>query len=274
MSLDEGIVICTKGIHKGRIAYCDGVDFASCNECSEKCCFPACRMEIDDCEECKLFAQTHGKCIESAMIYWCEPTLCLDSGFYVLPADNFTSKVSLHDIVNRYNTLKNLLWHAEDKDDKLEYFQELVLVQGLMYERHIKARFMNKKGLRLFISHSSRDKAIANLIYADLVELGHNPWLDQWDIQVGQSIPGEIQKGLEECDYVLVLMSPDSVASTWVSAEWQTIFWDEVNMSKNKVLPLLIKDCEIPTFLKVKKYADFRTNYDDGLEQIISVLDS
>lgn len=39
------------------------------------------------------------------------------------------------------------------------------------------------------------------------------------------------------------------------------------------VLPLLIEDCKVPELLKTKKYADFRSNYNDGLEDILYAID-
>ena len=39
------------------------------------------------------------------------------------------------------------------------------------------------------------------------------------------------------------------------------------------VLPLLIEDCAIPELLKTKKYADFRLNYSDGLEDVLLAVD-
>ena len=66
-----------------------------------------------------------------------------------------------------------------------------------------------------------------------------------------------------------MLLSPNSVASEGVKAEWEALFWEEMNTRKIKVIPLLIEDCEIPTFLKVKKYIDFRQNYLQGMNQLL-----
>jgi len=38
------------------------------------------------------------------------------------------------------------------------------------------------------------------------------------------------------------------------------------------VLPLLKEDCTVPTLLKSKKYADFRFDYTQGLEDLMHAL--
>lgn len=38
------------------------------------------------------------------------------------------------------------------------------------------------------------------------------------------------------------------------------------------LLPILYEDCDIPPLLKHRKYADFRTDYDEGLSAILQVL--
>jgi TIR domain len=116
------------------------------------------------------------------------------------------------------------------------------------------------------------DKAFARWISTDLKAAGHNPWLDEWKIKVGESIPEKIGLGLSEADFVLVVLSNSSIQSKWVEREWQTKYWAEVQSGKIKVLPILLTDCEIPELLKIKKYADFRYNYNHGLDDILSAI--
>ncbi|QDY83511.1 toll/interleukin-1 receptor domain-containing protein [Paenibacillus polymyxa] len=119
------------------------------------------------------------------------------------------------------------------------------------------------------ISHSSKDKTIARLIATDLAEAGHNPWLDEWRIKVGESIPRSISIALKEREYVLVILSKNSVESRWVQEEWYSKYWDEIEAGMVKVVPILIEDCQIPELLKTKKYADFREEYSRALRELL-----
>jgi hypothetical protein len=124
---------------------------------------------------------------------------------------------------------------------------------------------------RIFISHSSADKVIARQLANDLRDLGHDPWLDEYAIRVGESIPDKIEKGLQDAEFVVVLLTPDAVRSGWVDREWKAKYWEEVSAGRVMVLPALVRDCEIPLLLKPKKYADLR-NYATGLVQLMGAI--
>lgn len=262
--LEYGPILCTQGLHKGRIGYFDDEDI-DCDLCEEKCCLPACTKEIE-CEECPDY-QEDRNCREFAIVYWGDAPMC--SQYSMVPMGYCTNTIPMQTLVRRIEALQGDIARAGSHKRKENLLLELEYAQKLFYEKHIESVFANQKGKRLFLSHSSKDKDFANCLYADLVEQGHTPWLDERDIKAGASIPAEIQKGLAAADYVLVLLSPHSVDSQWVRAEWETLFWDEMNTRKIKVIPLLIEDCEIPPFLKVKKYIDFREDYAQAFSQLL-----
>jgi len=125
---------------------------------------------------------------------------------------------------------------------------------------------------KIFISHSSKDKQFALQLASDLKELGHQPWLDEWEIKVGECIVSNVQRGLEECEYVIVVLSENSVKSNWVENEWKAKYWDEVETGKIMVLPVLISNCTIPSLLKTKRYADFRKNLAIGMVHLMGAF--
>lgn len=125
---------------------------------------------------------------------------------------------------------------------------------------------------RVFLSHSSKDKEFARRLAEDLRKLEHQPWLDEWEIRVGHSIPGRIEKGLAETDFLAIILSKSAVESAWVEKEWRTKYWDEVESRETRVLPLLLEDCRIPDLLKEKRYADFRVDYEIALVSLHEAL--
>lgn len=150
---------------------------------------------------------------------------------------------------------------------------ESEFVNTLFYERHIQTHTMSQKGIKLFISYSSKDKGFANLLYSDLKEAGCIPWLDEWDIVGGQSIPEEIEKGINNSDFLLILLSNNSVKSNWVRAEWESTIWDENQNKEIRIIPILIEECEIPRFIKYRKYIDFRKDYITGFRDLLYSID-
>lgn len=128
--------------------------------------------------------------------------------------------------------------------------------------------------MKIFLSHSSKDKKFVRKISDALISQGYETWLDEKDILIGESITNKISKGLNDCDVVLVFLSKYSVDSNWVNAEWQVKFFKQVNDGGVYVLPLKIEDCEIPTLLRDKKYEDFTNadSYETNLSNLLRSL--
>ena len=85
---------------------------------------------------------------------------------------------------------------------------------------------------KIFLSHSSKDKQFVFQLGEDLKALGHEPWLDEWEIKVGECIPSKIDHAIGEADYVIIVLSPDAVKSGWVEREWQSKYWDEIEQNR------------------------------------------
>jgi len=190
----------------------------------------------------------------------------------------FLRDITTEDLYIRQGELRDELYrmffsNKKSEKKKAGLLSEMLFIECIFSEKFIKARFCNKgEGKHLFISHSSKDKPFARLLATDLTEAGHFAWLDEWQIKVGESIPGSISKALEKSDYVLVVLSSNSNESEWVKQEWFTKYWDEITEKEVKVIPILMEECKIPELLKTKKYADFRREYSNGLEELLFAL--
>jgi hypothetical protein len=219
-----------------------------------------------------------------AVVYPGDLLLAIPVGYYLVPFE-FLREVTTQDLWDRREAIHKHIGPALAKvpkgdreafDARYELLLELAYVDGVLMDRLYVARFHVKGSARasVFISHSSKDKQFANWLYVDLANAGHKPWLDEWHIKAGESIPTRVATGITECDYLLVVLSKNAVSSHWVEREWQTKYWDEVTADKVLVVPVLLEDCRIPKLLQTKKYADFRSSYNDGLETLLASLQS
>ena len=126
----------------------------------------------------------------------------------------------------------------------------------------------------IFLSHNSKDKAFVRRLADDLRKNGHYAWVDEAEIKVGDSLIEKIEEGIENTQYLGVVISSNSIESKWVTREVEIALNQEINEKKVKVLPILIEKVKIPAFLLDKKYADFTSedNYEDSLQLIIDRL--
>jgi hypothetical protein len=126
----------------------------------------------------------------------------------------------------------------------------------------------------IFMSHSHVDKPFARRLSADLGALGAHVWLDEAELKVGDSLFEKIEGALDQVDHLAVIMSPYSVASRWVREELRQALHSRLSGRNIVILPILLKDCEIPGFLREKLYADFReeTAYEGALQRLAESL--
>ncbi len=109
----------------------------------------------------------------------------------------------------------------------------------------------------IFLSHNAADKPFANRLAHDLENQGVRYWLDEAEIKIGESLIEKIRDGIDNVDYVAVILSLNSIQSPWVQREIDVAMNQEINGHRVKVLPIMLSSCELPGFLLGKLYADF-----------------
>ncbi len=181
--------------------------------------------------------------------------------------------VNTNDLLKRSNTLsQQLMVKTLSESEMLEAFYEYHYIYCQLGDRWLNAREQRKKGVRVFISHSSKDAELARWIAVDVASQGFLPWLDEWEIAAGESIPKRISEGIEECQAMIVALSPEAVESGWVEREWHTKYWHEIEQKKLCLIPALLKPCKIPLLLRPRKYANFAESFEAGMEQTLVAL--
>ncbi|NTV82954.1 MAG: TIR domain-containing protein [Bacteroidales bacterium] len=118
-----------------------------------------------------------------------------------------------------------------------------------------------------FFSYSRSDSDFVLKLAMDLRQAGADVWLDQLDIEAGNRWDLSIGEALKNSKKMLVILSPDSVASNNVM--------DEVSFALEAgktVIPILFIPCDIPFRLRRVQHADFTKNYDDAIKNLVQTL--
>ena len=108
----------------------------------------------------------------------------------------------------------------------------------------------------VFMSHSSDDKPIVRRLAGRIKDAGHTVWLDEEQLHIGDSLVDGLGESVTTADFVVVALSPSSVASPWVRQELNAALADQIERSQTKVLPVVVGPCEIPPLLRDRIYAD------------------
>lgn len=127
---------------------------------------------------------------------------------------------------------------------------------------------------KIFLSHTSKDKPFVRKLAADLRTYGHTVWIDEAEINIGDSLIGKIRNGLDMVDYVAAVISKDSIKSEWVNKELEIASNREIKEKRVVVLPIMIEHVDLPGFLEGKLYGDFSNeeNYDEKLQLLLRSL--
>ena len=126
--------------------------------------------------------------------------------------------------------------------------------------------------VRVFMSHSSTDKDHARRLADTLQATGIKVWLDERELTVGDSLWDEIGHGIDESDYLILLISPRSVASSWVKRELNAGLATELTDGKKRVLPVVVEPTDIPVFLRERLYCDLGADFELGVAALIRAL--
>ena len=97
----------------------------------------------------------------------------------------------------------------------------------------------------VFLSHSSKDKAVVRDVAERLRKDGLRVWLDDWVLRPGDSIPAKIEEGLEGSRVLVLCMSAQAFGSDWAQLESGTFrFRDPLNKER-RFIPLRLDKAPI-----------------------------
>ena len=119
----------------------------------------------------------------------------------------------------------------------------------------------------IFVSYSSNDRPFALGLVKELQSMGANVWIDQLGIGLGENWDTAIEEALEKSETFMLILSPTSVESQNVQ--------DEVSVAintKKKLVPILIKECELPMRWQRRQYADLTNDPDKAINDILTFL--
>jgi len=123
--------------------------------------------------------------------------------------------------------------------------------------------------MRIFISYKSSSLSFAQGLYDFLTEQKIECWLDRKNILLGQDWRASIEDALRSCSHMILLLSPDSLLSEEVKAEWN-YFLD----NRKPILPIIIEQInDLPSRLRIIQWLDLsKRDFNESFGLIFEVL--
>ena len=132
----------------------------------------------------------------------------------------------------------------------------------------------HRRHLKIFLCHSSDDKATVRELYLRLRSTqGMQPWLDEKDLFPGQDWDLEIRKAVKDADVIIVCLSAGSINKRgYVQKEIRHALdvADEQPEGAIFLIPLKLEECEVPQRLRNRQWVNYFEP--DGQERLMSAL--
>ena len=127
----------------------------------------------------------------------------------------------------------------------------------------------------VFLSHSQRDKQVVRQFAEGLRAAGIDIWLDEAQLNLGDSLVQQIERGLDSADFVAFFLSQASLDSQWARQELNVAISRQVSGDRGAVvLPVLLEDAEVPALLRDVMYLDLRDgDVNAGVRKLVSSIE-
>ena len=120
---------------------------------------------------------------------------------------------------------------------------------------------------RVFISYRklSHLEQFAGAVADRLGIEGLRPWLDQWEVVAGDSLPGRIEEALEASFAFIPILSGSYTEGKWATAELESALSKRV-AEGYRIVPVLFEDCKVPELLRPTVYVDCREHNEEAFQ--------
>ena len=110
----------------------------------------------------------------------------------------------------------------------------------------------------VFVSYSREDKAVVWALAERLRGDGLKVWLDEWEIQPGDSIVQRMEEGLERSRVLLSMVSARGLDSRWAGLERYAVMFRDPEEGERRFIPVRLDDAKVPGLLGQFAFVDWR----------------
>jgi hypothetical protein len=131
----------------------------------------------------------------------------------------------------------------------------------------------------LFLCHTGSDKPWVECLAEKVESVQYkgrflSVAFDKWDFAHSKNIVLELEREIDACRFIAVILSKASLAADWPTLERTIAVWSDPSGSKGRVIPILLENVPIPPTLRVRRWIDFRNPdaFDASFLELVSIL--
>jgi hypothetical protein len=127
----------------------------------------------------------------------------------------------------------------------------------------------------VFISYSHKDKRwVTNWLLPQLEKQGINPYIDFLHFEVGVPALVNMEMAIKDYPQTILVFTPNWIASEWTNFESLLLQSQDPGNIRNRLLPIMLANCDLPSRLGIFTYADFTDplNWENEIKRIIKAI--
>jgi len=127
----------------------------------------------------------------------------------------------------------------------------------------------------VFVSYAHADAAWVKALAFELRRRHIKIFFDEWELAPGDRLAHRLEEGIRNSRNGIFVVSPASVSRPWAREEYESMLARAV-AGRMRLVPVLLKDTEMPPFLANRVWVDFRTaegaSFDEKVQELIFAL--
>lgn len=121
--------------------------------------------------------------------------------------------------------------------------------------------------VRVFVSHSSKDREFALRLEASLEARDIQAWLDLRNLEGGEDFDKKIEAVILHCTCLLVILSPDAVESRWVRSEIHLAFDHDI-----PIIPVMRRKTYPPVPINTLNYIECLDDDEQTIDRTLQAI--
>jgi hypothetical protein len=125
----------------------------------------------------------------------------------------------------------------------------------------------------IFISHAGKDSSVAEQLYSDLKDVGHDVCIDLKELKFGDDTIDFMNSAIAEAHTVLIVFSRHTDTAVWQRKEINAAVWNETAQDGGKVIVVKVGTVTLPPLLGPKLYGSLdNSDYKATLQKLCTEI--